>query len=442
MAVEHLGQWCHPTAPPSWGCEPAPRHKPYEATRPNDFKSFKEIPEREGLLRLIVGRLITADGHDIQDDYTLPIEKQFHQHPLSYILKWTYGPARGIPNRAQIHVKFMLSEAGAGLGWLDVEKSPEELQLKDSDIVEVLVTRETAGQDVDHVTEAMDRLAGGDIEAAAARNRWAAKSWEEAVAYFSEVKSSNYAMPNKWIPKVWGTLDKYSEDDNVVHPGLECFLGYIEAAKNKDAQQAVVADRDGVGILRRVLGVHCGNASIQVAGWDLCWKLGSETFVQPLLVQRAGIRALARKLQKRPECEDSRVQSAIATFVKSMAKVPGPDTATKTAGDAVVNPFLKAAAAPAQRSSKGVTKSSTCSQLAVNLERAMRQNDTMRVDKILRSLIGKMQVYAFDHKEAEEAGLGRLLGELTSFDGDADVRELSRKAVQLIAKLQFADPLR
>merc|ERR1712032_250017 len=83
-----------------------------------------------------------------------------------------------------------------------------------------------------------------------------------------------------------------------------------------------------------------------------------------------------------------------------------------------------------------------CLAAAVKLERATRQHDSMVVDKVLRQLIQKIRSREVDCTGLESSGVGPLLGELTDFQGDADIRELASTAIREVAKLQMAEPIR
>ncbi|CAK9046062.1 unnamed protein product [Durusdinium trenchii] len=75
---------------------------------------------------------VAWDGQDCQDDYTLPIEKNQWRKSLDSILRSSYAKDRGVSDdEVEIKVKFLLPQAGAGLGWLDSSKSPLQLKLKD-----------------------------------------------------------------------------------------------------------------------------------------------------------------------------------------------------------------------------------------------------------------------------------------------------------------------
>lgn len=320
------GFFCHPIAPACWHRDAVPnmRQKPYNETRPGDFVSFRELGAKEGLLRLIIGRIITADGHDMQDDYTVPIETYFLHKPLDWILRYTYCRARGIHERqAALQVRFMLAEAGAGLGWFDVSMSPHDLRLKDSDIVEVLVTRRadaTLGEGCVATISDMT-LETGTVEAMS----WAPGSWQEAIGFIHETQRSFRSLGgNCWIPKAWTVLERYVEDDNVVIPALMLFLSFIQDAHlslEQGSGQQLVRDRGCIKILQRILGVHSRNHAVQDLGWGILAILALDPVVQTFLVTRGGIRALALRCERGGELSGQSLM-AVKQLLQSTAEVP------------------------------------------------------------------------------------------------------------------------
>lgn len=88
------------------------RNKALEETRPSDFNTFKQTAGRDDLIRLIVGRFMTSDGQDIQDDYTLAIEKKLWRKSLDSIIRSTYCKERGVlDDDVKVFVKFLLPQA-------------------------------------------------------------------------------------------------------------------------------------------------------------------------------------------------------------------------------------------------------------------------------------------------------------------------------------------
>jgi len=427
----------HPVAPAQYH-DPSPKFKDYTSARPNDFESFRSIPARSGLIRLIVGRIITADGHDMHDDYTVPIESHFLKRPLAWILKYTYCPARGIPAAGvDLHVKFMLAEAQAGLGWMDVSKSPYTLQLKDSDIIEVLVTRQKKGSG----PTALQLLMQGSEEDLA-RRRWSPSSWKEASAFLAETKPSNVSGADEWLPKVWGILEKFAEDDNVTKPGLELLLAFVKDGSS-DRLKRVAADRDGINIIQRILELHSGNAAVQTIGWGLLAELAKEPTLQPLLVQRGGARALARRCEREASLGAASM-SAITKLLGCLENVPGSDKKSSAliAIPTEENETQTKIADPESQGSSAEKKKLVCMKAVVKIERAIAQSDVLAIDKTLRQLTAKMKAQDVDVAGVQASGLGPLLGELTKYEGDADIRHLSKGAILQVAKLQNAEPVR
>mmetsp|Transcript_71845 Transcript_71845/g.126914 ORF Transcript_71845/g.126914 Transcript_71845/m.126914 type:complete len:417 (-) Transcript_71845:178-1428(-) len=396
----------------------APRSKPYEELRPGDFVSFKATSAREGCLRLIIGRLCTADGHDVQDDFTLTVEKNLMGRPLETILREVYCPARGIPTDAEqtkVTVKFMLPEAGAGLGWLDTSLSPWDLKLKDSDIVEVLVTeRRASGSQGD--LEAMDEPV---------------LSRQEALDFFTQELSKS--APEAWLPKVWQALLKYVEDDNVVLPGLKLLASFVVSrpSHRKTAVTVVGPGCDALGLLLRALGdLHSGNKAVQEAGWSLLAELAKEPSLRPHLTRRA--KSLALRL--REELTGGAKISALQ-MLDSLGYQPPKETSTSRP-EAVQTKVLQLREDPVARCRR------EAAEAAVKLEQAVNRADPMDIEKALLNLISKIRKQQVDWKTLQEAGIGRLLGVLRDFEGDADIRSLANKAVIEVAKLQHADYIR
>lgn len=78
----------------------------------------------------------------------------------------------------------------------------------------------------------------------------------------------------------------------------------------------------------------------------------------------------------------------------------------------------------------------------VKIERAIAQSDVLAIDKTLRQLTAKMKAQDVDVAGVQASGLGPLLGELTKYEGDADIRHLAKGAILQVAKLQNAEPVR
>jgi len=400
----------------AWAHGGQPRSKAYADTRPADFGSFKEIPGREDLLRLICGRLMTSDGQDIQDDYTIPIEKKLWGKPLDSILRSTYCKARGVsmePDEAEVRVKFMLLEAGAGLGWLDTSLSVRQLQLKDSDIVEVLV---------------IDRAAPLPTEASANLTR------AEALQLLAAGRPRS--VTDAWLAKVWSVLARYAEDDLLVGPGLELLAEAVE----KDASLCTkVFDTKGnscdvLRLLSRLLGeLHSVNQRVQTAGWRLMIK-GAEDATLSARLARSG-KAVALKLQRRGDAVSATQLTRFLDLVGG-AKAKAPE---QKEGVMVVAPAggYKAAQDFAARAAERWQEESTAA--SVRLERAIHQDEPMEIEKALHNLISKMRRKDMNWRSVEEAGVGQLLRQLTSFEGDGEIPKLARKAVLEVTKLQHAD---
>ncbi|OLP83159.1 hypothetical protein AK812_SmicGene36121 [Symbiodinium microadriaticum] len=384
----------------AWAHGGQPRSKAYADTRPADFGSFKEIPGREDLLRLICGRLMTSDGQDIQDDYTIPIEKKLWGKPLDSILRSTYCKARGVsmePDEAEVRLKFMLPEAGAGLGWLDTSLSVRQLQLKDSDIVEVLV---------------IDRAAPLPTEASANLTR------AEALQLLAAGRPRS--VTDAWLAKVWSVLSRYAEDDHLVGPGLE----HLAEAVEKDASLCTkVFDTKGnscdvVRLLSRLLGAS------QLKCQSIVKIEGAEDATLRTRLGRSG-KAVALKLQRRGDAVSGTQLTRFLDLVGG-AKPKAPE---QKEGVMVVAPAggYQAAQDFAARAAERWQEESTAA--SVRLERAIHQDEPMEIEKALHNLISKMRRKDMNWRSVEEAGVGQLLRQLTSFEGDGEIPKLARKAV-------------
>eukprot|EP00440_Ansanella_granifera_P076437 gb/GFBE01082947.1/.p1 GENE.gb/GFBE01082947.1/~~gb/GFBE01082947.1/.p1 ORF type:complete len:430 (+),score=104.00 gb/GFBE01082947.1/:1-1290(+) len=427
------GATSYPVAPQCLR-EPKHRTKAHEDTRPSDFASFKEIQPREGLLRLIIGRLITADGQDMQDDYTIPIEKKFMHKPLEWIMRYTYCQARGIPTDAdavKVTVKFMLPEAGAGLGWLDSDLSPNALKLKDSDIVEVLVRERERSKLKDFSSESDDTA--NEL------------SRQDAEAFFGKARAQLSQLP---LSKVWSALSRFYEDDNVVAPGLELLADFAAAqASQRKTVLSAGPSCDACRLLLQLLGeLHSGNRRVQAAGWRLLAEVAQEPTLRPRLAQRGGAKTLALRLQRAGDLHAEAEQS-IAKLLECVGHRPAeaaPEDAgkepelslAKSGGYANGLEFEDPATSAAERWQR------QAALVAVKLERAVHKGDAMDIEKALHHLLAKMRSRAMNWGSMEEAGIGKLLGQLKSFDGDVDIRTLAQKAVIEAGKMQQADFIR
>lgn len=456
-AIKQNGTFTVPTAPVSSQRDLVPhmRHKRYAETRPNDFQSLKEVPDRDDLLRLIVGRLLTADGHDLQDDYTLPIEKQFWHRPLGFILKHTYCQARGIRDTsAELSVRFMLAEAGSGLGWLDVSQSPVELGLKDIDIVEVLVMRKGGTNPEGGLVGALLESLDEDGRGVACKPQWSPGSWQEALELIKATEGPEREEPGCWIPKVWVSMEKYAQDDNVVLPGLRLLLSYVSeegpASKelvDKSRAHQAAGGQDGINTLRSILDLHSKNRAVQQVAWRLLSDFAAEPLLQPLLVQRQGAFSLATRAERAGELDGQSLEF-VRRVLERLANVPRPTSDGLSGASPFARPLRqkqrgeRSAVKSREAQEEGLTpeerRRQACESLRAKLKGAMDQCDTMVVDKTLRKLLKKLQGREVDSRDVEAAGLGPLLGELRSFEGDADIRDLARQAITATAKLQQA----
>lgn len=446
--VQSNGTFIVPTAPVSWQRDvvPHPRYKRYDETRPNDFRSLKDVPARDDLIRLVIGRLLSEDGHDMQDDYTLPIEKQFWHRSLSFIFKHTYCESRGIRDpQAVVRVRFMLDEAGSGLGWFDMDQTPLDLGLKDTDIVEVLVTR----PEVAEPKGIGATLASFDEVTPESAVDWSPQSWKEAVAFFDEVKRSGHAQPELWIPKLWIGLNRYAEDDNVVMPGLDCLRDFLnegqdQALPHRGRRLAALANQDRVDCLQRILGYHSKNWRVQEVGWRLLAELATEPPLQPLLVQRKGIRALAAREQRVGELPGQAL-AACEAVLQALNGVSPPKP-----GLAAPSPFLMAqkkavkARNPSQEEAflPAEDKAHRSLTLGNKLQTSLNERDMLAVDKTLRLLLRRIRGGELDSKSLRAAGIGPLLGQLRGFEGDADIRDLAQQAISEMARLLKKDELK
>ncbi|CAJ1341026.1 unnamed protein product, partial [Effrenium voratum] len=373
-----------------------PRTKALADTRPSDFRSFKQIPGRPDLIRLIVGRLMTSDGQDIHDDYTVAIEKSLWRKPLDWIMRSTYCKARGVrEDEVMVKVKFLLPQAGAGLGWLDTSLTPLGLKLKDSDIVEVLVASKSEDVVED---ESMTRA--------------------QALQVLSNTSE---------LPQVWAALARFAEDDLVVAPGLELLADKVE--KQPALCRSVFSIRgnscDVMRLLSRLLGdLHSGNGRVQRAGWRLLTQAAKDSELRPV-ARRA--KAIALRLQR------DGGDPALPRFLELVGyKAPTrqgelvlASTRVLTAEDFVESALERWRTAAAAA--------------AVKLERAVHQEDPMEIEKALHNLILKMQRRDVDWPSVQDTGVGVILRQLSDFHGDGDIQLLARKAVLEAAKLQHAN---
>lgn len=581
------GKWSVPTAPMSWTREPRQGLKHYSLMRPNDYVSFREIAHRSNLLRVIIGRLVTEDGHDMNDDYTVPIEEEFLHKPFAWILRNTFCLARGVPPLTTVlSVRFALDQAGAGLGWLDCEKNPVELTLRDGDILQVLITRDVSNIEDPESLEQLEMIRNGTYGEEDHKHRWMPKDWQEATNFFEGVQSGA-ETPSTWVPKVWTALEKHADDDHVVRPGLQLLLDLAKAPKPDSVDQEKTAEEktqeeelqeetqqeekqeqsqgeiqielpplriigeyqnNGVTsakIILRILDAHPVDGEIQCACWELLKELAAEIMVQPLLVQRGGVRAKAKKEVHRFEKEggEGMKQAALlsmAVVLERLEKVPDPsrtrfevkqsqadvpncaqcgkkvtsktqcgkcksifycdrscqrlhwpkhkgDCATlaaalpprqPTTGDRVrcrdnpkekwkigvvwgkaedgrieVKPdgwgrgfaFNEVEILPEKEDATPMEKKEAEKDLCVvareRLDTALKQGDSLKIDKTLRALIVKLKDLKVPLKNVEGAGLGKMLKDLTDFVGDEDIRALSRNCIEMIARLQHHTPL-
>jgi len=401
------------------------RSKAYADCRPSDFESFKQVPQPRDGLRLIIGRLTTADGGDIQDDFTVPIEKRLMGKPLEWILREVFCPQRGIlSDRAKVNVKFMLEEAGARLGWLDTSLSPRELKLKDSDIVEVLVLHKTGGSEDKALSE----------EEASLPSRQSAIDLFQATA--DELKSGKL-QGDEWAPKVWQGILKYAEDDHVVLPGLAVLADVVDA-KPSDRKLAISGGPgcDAIRLLFRILGeLHSSNAAVQTAGWRLLAGLAEDPLLRPRLSYRGGAKTLALKM-KRSKQMAPETEKLAESVLEKLGHKPADTTRANSISTAMV------AVAPAPVEDAAVKWQRHSSEVAVKLERAVHKADPMDIEKALLNLISKMRSQDVNWQGLQQAGVGRLISELRSFEGDSEVQKLANKAVTEAGKLQIANFIR
>jgi len=400
------------------------RTKAYADCRPSDFESFKQVPQPRDGVRLIIGRLTTADGGDIQDDFTVPIDKRLMAKPLEWILSQAFCPQRGIASdTAKVNVKFMLEEAGARLGWLDTSLSPRELKLKDSDIVELLVLHKDGKS--------------GDTplsEEASFPSRQSAIDLFQATA--DELKKGKLSG-DEWAPKVWQGIFKYVEDDNVVLPGLAVLADVVDA-KPSERKLAISGGPgcDAIRLLFRILGeLHSSNAAVQTAGWRLLAGLAEDPLLRPRLSFRGGAKTLALKMKRSkllaPETEK---------LAESVLERLGHKPADTNRADSISTAMVVVAPAPVEDAAVKWQRHS--SEVAVKLERAVHKADPMDIEKALLNLISKMRSQDVSWQGLQEAGVGRLISELRSFEGDSEVQKLANKAVTEAGKLQIANFIR
>lgn len=402
------------------------RSKAYADCRPSDFESFKQVPQPRDGLRLIIGRLTTADGGDIQDDFTVPIEKRLMGKPLDWILREVFCPQRGIlSDRAKVNVKFMLEEAGARLGWLDTSLSPRELKLKDSDIVEVLVLHKAGGSEDKTLSE----------EEASLPSRQSAIDLFQATA--DELKSGKL-QGDEWAPKVWQGILKYAEDDHVVLPGLAVLADVVDA-KPSDRKLAISGGPgcDAIRLLFRILGeLHSSNAAVQTAGWRLLAGLAEDPLLRPRLSYRGGAKTLALKMKRSKQMAPETEKLAESVLEKLGHKPADTTRAANSISTAMV------AVAPAPVEDAAVKWQRHSSEVAVKLERAVHKADPMDIEKALLNLISKMRSQDVNWQGLQQAGVGRLISDLRSFEGDSEVQRLANKAVTEAGKLQIANFIR
>lgn len=72
----------------------------------------------------------------------------------------------------------------------------------------------------------------------------------------------------------------------------------------------------------------------------------------------------------------------------------------------------------------------------------MHKADPMDIEKALLNLISKMRSQDVNWQGLQQAGVGRLISELRSFEGDSEVQKLANKAVTEAGKLQIANFIR
>lgn len=301
---------------------------------------------------------------------------------------------------------------------------------------------------------------------------------------------------DRWMAKVWGCLDKHFEDDNVVLPALEALqvsARVVEEATNEAStseeasasRRLVLKDAESADLLQKVLEHHSHNASVQTAGWQLLAELAAEELLQPLLVQRHGIRFLARRLERSRELT-AEAQEPLQEFLRLMADVPGADAAQRTAPTGALglaaaraksaprcsrcgkpSPAMlrcgrcqqaqycgrecqrsdwkdhKAACEPpgaerkdVQEAPRAEARPRFCETATQRLAKAMEDGDTMVLDRTLRLLAPRLRSEQPPYDEVERCGLGRLLGQLVKFEGDPDIPDLARNVVREVARLQ------
>ncbi|CAL1158124.1 unnamed protein product [Cladocopium goreaui] len=382
------------------------RNKALEETRPSDFNTFKQTAGRDDLIRLIVGRFMTSDGQDIQDDYTLAIEKKLWRKSLDSIIRSTYCKERGVlDDDVKVFVKFLLPQAGAGLGWLDTSKSPLQLKLKDSDIVEVL-------------------FAETSIESEPA----ALPSRAEALKLLQDPRAAK--------AEVWAALSRFAEDDLLVAPGLELLADAVE--RQPLLCKSIISVRgnkcDVMRLLSRLLGdLHSSNRRVQLAGWRLLLQAAKDEELRPVL-RRA--KALALRLQRVGDPERGADPVTLTKFLELVGYKPETQIQPVQSPQGVLT-LVKAEAEPAaERWSREAAKA------VVKLETAVHKDDPMDIEKALHNLILKMQRRDVNWQSVEETGVGLIFRQLSSFHGDGDIRSLARKAVLEATKLQHADAIR
>lgn len=314
----------------------------------------------------------------------------------------------------------MLPEAGAGLGWLDTSLSPRDLKLKDSDIVEVLVTdtRPPESEQVEAIEPVLTRQEALDF----------------FQVYTEELKvKRRFTSPEETLPKLWQALLKYVEDDNVVLPGLKLLADFVVAQPSlrKTAMTVVGPGCDAIRLLVRALGdLHTGNRAVQEAGWSFLVELAKEPSLRP---QLARAKSLALRLRKASELS-GRAEICALQLLDLLGHQP-----KETASQPVELPMVVSSL---PREDPAVRCRRESAEIAVKLERALNQADPMDIEKALLKLISKIRNQQVDWGTLQEAGIGRLLGLLRGFEGDADIRSLANKAVIEVAKLQQADCIR
>lgn len=379
------------------------RNKAPEDVRPSDFSSFKQSTCRDDLLRLIVARFMTSDGQDCQDDYTLPIEKNQWRKSLDSILRSSYAKDRGVSDdEVEIKVKFLLPQAGAGLGWLDSSKSPLQLKLKDSDIVEVLFAR---AEPASVPEDGMSR--------------------EEAMKLLQQARAK---ASKEMVQEVWAVLSRFAEDDLLVGPGLELLADLVEKqpALCKSTFSVRGNKCDVLRLLSRLLGeLHSCNARVQTAGWRLLTQAAKDQELRPLLRR---CQAVALRLQRIDERD-----SKPGRFLELTGYTPPPRAEPE--GVLVVPPARPQVPLLERYGQEAASA-------AVKLRTAVHKDDAMDIEKALHNIILKMQRQDVNWQAVEATGVGPIFRQLSSFHGDGDIRLLARKAVLEATKLQQAEALR